>query len=202
MSLADLASLGSFVSGFAVLVSLPFLYVQMRQIGAQIVQTERNQRAAIRSERTSRSVEAMIALLDPSAADAISLGNMASPDMTVTQLRQYGSFCLLRFTAAEDSFDQHTEGLLSDSAFEGMVTTLRRALRSPGFRSVWRIQRPTFQGGFVQFMDRLLAETEVQHVPDYAELYKAAFAAEKARTEAKADGQGESFAIHRGPHRP
>ena len=50
MSLPDLASLGSFVSGIAVLGSLVFLYLQMRQIGAQIEQAERNQRAAIRAE--------------------------------------------------------------------------------------------------------------------------------------------------------
>jgi hypothetical protein len=34
MSLPDLASLGSFVSGVAALGSLIFLYLQMRQIGA------------------------------------------------------------------------------------------------------------------------------------------------------------------------
>lgn len=40
MSLSDLASLGSFVSGFAVLVSLVYLALQVRQ-------AEKNQRAVL-----------------------------------------------------------------------------------------------------------------------------------------------------------
>jgi hypothetical protein len=38
MSLSDLAALGSFVSGLGVLVSLVFLYFQLRQIGVQVKQ--------------------------------------------------------------------------------------------------------------------------------------------------------------------
>lgn len=45
MSLSDLAALGSFVGGVAVLVSLIFLYFQLRQIGAQMAQADNNQRA-------------------------------------------------------------------------------------------------------------------------------------------------------------
>lgn len=47
MSLSDLAALGSFISGLGVLVSLVFLYFQLRQIGVQVKQTEKNQRALI-----------------------------------------------------------------------------------------------------------------------------------------------------------
>jgi hypothetical protein len=50
MSLSDLASLGSFVSGFAVLISLIYLSLQVRQ-------TKRNQQIAIRHSRASRIVE-------------------------------------------------------------------------------------------------------------------------------------------------
>lgn len=47
MSLSDLAALGSFFSGFGVLVSLVFLYFQLEQIGSQVKQAEKNQRALI-----------------------------------------------------------------------------------------------------------------------------------------------------------
>jgi hypothetical protein len=60
MSLSDLASIGSFVSGFAVLVSLIFLYFQLRQIHAQVLQEEKNQQAANRAVRTSRIVEILM----------------------------------------------------------------------------------------------------------------------------------------------
>jgi hypothetical protein len=46
MSLSDLASLGSFVSGIAVVLSFVFLAMQIRQ-------SARNQRATIHNERTA-----------------------------------------------------------------------------------------------------------------------------------------------------
>ena len=49
MSLSDLASLGSFVSGLAVMISLIYLAVQIRQ-------AERNQKAMIQQGRTARMV--------------------------------------------------------------------------------------------------------------------------------------------------
>jgi hypothetical protein len=55
MSLSDLASLGSFVSGFAVLISLIYLSLQVRQ-------TKRNQQIAIRHSRASRIVALQLAL--------------------------------------------------------------------------------------------------------------------------------------------
>ena len=51
MSLSDLASLGSFVSGVAVLVSLVFLYFQLGNLNRQVTQAEKNQRAAIHQAR-------------------------------------------------------------------------------------------------------------------------------------------------------
>jgi len=58
MSLSDLASLGSFVAGFAVLTSLVYLALQVRQ-------SERNQQISIRHSRVSRTVELHLALATP-----------------------------------------------------------------------------------------------------------------------------------------
>jgi hypothetical protein len=63
MSLSDLASLGSFVNGLAVLISLIYLALQVRQ-------TNRNQQIAIRHIRASRIVELQLALADPGVAGA------------------------------------------------------------------------------------------------------------------------------------
>ncbi len=57
MTLSDLASLGSFVSGAAVLISLVFLYFQIRQVNAQVRQAERNQRALLQQGRAGRAAD-------------------------------------------------------------------------------------------------------------------------------------------------
>ena len=64
MSLSDLASIGSFVSDVAVVVSLIYLSVQVRH-------ADRNQQAAIRQGRSTRTVDLFMLATDPSAADAI-----------------------------------------------------------------------------------------------------------------------------------
>src|SRR5215469_6320273 len=117
MSLSDLSSLGSFVSGVAVLVSLIFLYQQLRQIGAQIEQAEKNQRAAIRAERASRTTEYILTGVEPSAADAIYKGFAADDDISSTQIRQFASYCTARFVNAEEAYSQHAVGLLDEPAY-------------------------------------------------------------------------------------
>src|SRR4051794_12112943 len=124
MSLSDLASVGSFVSGVAVLASLVFLYVQLRQLGQQIRQAERNQRASMRTARTSRTVDALSALMEPSMADTVAKGNAATVDLSPAQCFQYAIYCISRFMNAEDAFEQRADGLLSEAAFAGMVASL------------------------------------------------------------------------------
>ena len=75
MSLSVLASLGSFVSGFAVLISLIYLALQVRQ-------TERNQQISIRHSRVSRTVELHLALADPAVADAWLHGSGSPQEIT------------------------------------------------------------------------------------------------------------------------
>jgi hypothetical protein len=182
MSLADLASLGSFVSGAAVLASLAFLYLQMRQTAALIKQTERNQRAAIRSERTYRTVDLVTALMaEPTAADAFYMGMAGTAEMTSTQIRQYALGSLARVFNAEDAFSQHAEGLLDESAFTNLTSAMRIALSSPGFRVAWRIYRAQFHGDFALFMDKLLSETEVAVVDDPFAQWRTGFEAERAK---------------------
>jgi hypothetical protein len=57
MSLSDLAALGSFVSGVAVMVTLIFLLLQMRQ-------ANRNQRALMQRMRSARNIETWFKHLD------------------------------------------------------------------------------------------------------------------------------------------
>ena len=90
MSLSDLASLGSFVSGFAVLISLVYLALQVRQ-------TDRNQRTSIRHSRVSRTVELHLSLADPSLADAWLHGLSSPREITQTELGQFTNLCRAHF---------------------------------------------------------------------------------------------------------
>jgi hypothetical protein len=176
MSLSDLASIGSFVSGFAVLISLIYLALQVRQ-------TERNQQISIRHSRASRTVDLHLALADPAAADAWLHGSASPQQITQTELGQFTNLCRALFFHFEDSFYQREEGLLNDAAFETVVAGARLISRSPGVRAAWRIARPNFGGRFLDFMDGVVAGSAAEPPVDLSlEAWRAAFAAEASRT--------------------
>jgi hypothetical protein len=176
MSLSDFASLGSFVSGFAVLISLIYLALQVRL-------TKRNQQISIRHSRASRIVELHLALADPVVADAWLHGSGNPEELTQTELSQFTNLCRALFFHFEDSFYQRQEGLLNDNAFETVVAGARLSARSPGFRAAWRLTRPNFGGRFLAFMDEVVAQSAAEPPVDLSlEAWKLAFASEASRT--------------------
>jgi hypothetical protein len=182
MSLSDLASLGSFVSGFAVLVSLTFLYFQLRQLGAQVAQAEKNQQASIRQGRADRQAAIAMGATDPALAEAILKAFTGAPDITATQLLQFSRYSDAAFHSHEDSFYQNQEGLLTDSAFAAVVNRMGQIFRRPPFRVQWKRSRMSYGAEFVEFVDRLIARTPVElRSYDPAE-WLTAFAAEGSGT--------------------
>ena len=173
MSLTDLASLGSFVSAIAVLISLIYLSLQVKQ-------AERNQQASIRSTRVTRIVDIMMGLTEPSLADAVTKASAGAPDVTDVQIRQFSFYCGARFFNAEDSFNQFQEGLLSMVIFDSLVTGLKISLSQPGMRVYYKRQRAGFGRAFVDFVDKLLAETPLTPSQDVAAQWRADVAAELA----------------------
>jgi hypothetical protein len=176
MSLSDLASLGSFVSGFAVLISLIYLALQVRQ-------TKRNQQIAIRHSRATRVVELHLALADLAVADAWLHGSGNPQELTHTELGQFNNLCRALFFHFEDSFYQREDGLLNDDAFETVVAGVRLSARSPGFRAAWRIAQANFGGRFLDFMNGVIAGSAVEPPVELSlEAWKVAFASEASRT--------------------
>jgi hypothetical protein len=176
MSLSDLASLGSFVNGVAVLISLVYLSIQVRQ-------TKRNQQIAIRHSRATRIVELQAALASPGVAQAWLHGSATPQAMTQAEVSQYVNLCRAMFFHFEDSFYQREEGLLNDDAFETVVAGVRLSARSPGWRAAWKLARPNFGGRFREFMDGVVAKSAAEPPVDLSvDAWKTAFAAEVSRT--------------------
>jgi hypothetical protein len=173
MSLTDLASLGSFVSAVAVLISLIYLSLQVKQ-------AERNQQASIRATRVTRIVDIYMRLAEPELADAVIKASECAKDLTDRQIRQFAFYCGARFYNAEDSFNQFQEGLLNQVTFDSMVGGLRTSLAEPGMRAFYKRQRARFGRDFVEFADKLLAETALSPPIDSVAQWRADIAAELA----------------------
>jgi hypothetical protein len=181
MSLSDLASFGSFVSGAAVLVSLVFLYFQLRQLAEQVRQAERNQRATILQVKTNRTADRALRVCDPSVADAYTNATRCSADLTFTQLQQFAGIARAMFLDAEDAFNQRRDGLLTPHDYSTLLVSFRRNLAVQAYRSSWRlVWRDYFGPDFVAFVDQMLMETPVgsgRAPTDLLAAWKADFAA-------------------------
>ena len=163
MSLSDLASLGSFVSGFAVLVSLVFLYFQVRQVNAQVRQAERNQRAAAQQARATRSSELWAALGQPGVSEVFFRVQRGGEDVSAAELATYFSFCRALLYCWEDAYFQHEQELLDDAAFAATLAAMGGSAGMPGFRATWALAlRESHEPGFQRFMDDLIRTTPVR----------------------------------------
>lgn len=180
MSLSDWSSIGSLVSGVAVLISLIYLALQVRQ-------AERNQQASIRQGRATRVVDIILAAGDPSCADALSKGVAGSADITPTEFGQFTAIYGAFLASAEDTFLQHREGLLSDAVFASFRESWRQTLAQPGVRALWNLRRHGFEAGFAGFMDALMAEAPAPSAGDFIAQWKAGVATQKASVAVGAD---------------
>ena len=162
MSLSDLASVGSLVSGLAVLVSLVLLYFQLRQLNQQVRQSERNQQASIRHSRVTRTVDMHLARANPGVTDAWRRGLQHPDEITQTELTQFLSLCRAQFDHVEDAFYQHAEGLLNEDAFAAVLGSVRGLFRYPSVREAWQRVRQNQAGRFRDFMDDAVASARLE----------------------------------------
>ena len=148
MSLSDLASLGSFVSGLAVLISLVYLSVQVQQ-------AERNQKAQIQQGRAARMVDLQFRLADPANADIYSRGMNGEAFEAASDLQRFRSLAMAMLYSMEDTFLQHKDGLFDDDAFAGFRLRMANLFPLVGFRAVWADVRMFHGPEFREFFDEL-----------------------------------------------
>lgn len=152
MTLSDVANISSLASAIAVLVSLIYLTIQVRQ-------SERNQRAIISQAVATRAVENMrwSAEADPAALRArVMAGDSSFTSQEVMQL------CfILRATIVvnQDTWLQHGEGLTPELTFNTTLGGLRTQMARAPFRAVWGMIRHEFAIETVAFVDRVVSET-------------------------------------------
>jgi hypothetical protein len=156
MSLSDLAAVGSFVSGLAVLMSLIFLNLQVRQ-------TARHQRSLLMQGQTDRWLGLQMRLAHPAMAPVWNHAVGQGDDLTLTEYRQVRHVVTAYFKSGEEAFIQYRDGLLTEPAFETARQLLKAFVSFPRVRVLWRQSRSLFDPDYVRLVDRI-----VQDMPLFA----------------------------------
>ena len=149
MSLSDLASIGNLVSGLAVLVSLVYLSLQVRQ-------TERNQRALMNQGIINRGSEDISFLSQPHIIELTSrvlAGETKFKDNEVNQLRLVMRKIII---GGQDAYVQNKSGLIDQVTFDNALGAVRFYMSQPVYRALWRANRSFLADEFGAFVDQLI----------------------------------------------
>lgn len=153
MTLSDLASIGSLISGAAVLASLIYLAQQTRQ-------NVRNSQALIQQGRAARIADTALRLAELRADPAIDNCMNGSPDVSDQDVGRFLNLCRAVFVSAEDSYFQRERGLMDDLAFASFEASIRSGIGSAGLDAGWRLTREMYEPQFRAYLDGMLAGTK------------------------------------------
>lgn len=172
MTLTDLAAIGSFISGVAVVVSFVFLTLQIRQ-------TNRNQRSLMQQARTGRNMESLLHLTDPFISETVALANADCMALSPAQIWAFYGLGGAIFWSYEDSFMQFRAGTLDRKSWESDEATIRRMLRRPANRIVWKMARDGMSGEYRAVVDAMMRDAKIDSTT-LSDVWKAYAAEETA----------------------
>jgi len=134
VTLSEISSIATAVSGFVVTISLIYVAIQTQQ-------NVRHTRALIHQGTAARTTTLLLGLMNADAAAAWIEGNGGTPTPELIRKRQFQNQCGTAMIAMEDYFSQHEEGLLSEEQFARGSESFRELLREPGMRAYWLRQK-------------------------------------------------------------
>lgn len=178
MSLSDLAAVGSFVSGIAVVFSFLFLALQVRQ-------SNRNQRSLIQQGRTGRNVDILLRMSDPFMSETIAEADVNCAAMTAGKIWAFYGFAGAVFWTYEDSFLQFEAKTLDAQSWESDAVIIKRLIGHPAYRVVWKMARDGMGGGYRDYVDSLMREVEADTTYSLTDLFKMYVAEELPMTPQK-----------------
>jgi hypothetical protein len=181
MSLSDLASLGSFVSGFAVLVSLVFLYFQLRQVNQQVRQAERNQRAAVTQGSVGRGIEIVLGLTDPSLSETHFRAMSDASDLSGAEVLKLMNVVIAFASNAQEAWVQRRHGLIDEIPYELQMRMARTVFTAPTYRAIWPMARAAFPREFGEVFQKEIERLPLREPIDLARQFKSNRAALDAK---------------------
>ena len=174
MALSDIASIGSALSGLAVLASLVFLYFQLRELNAQVRQTERNQRSLVNQGATARSIATNTWLTEPHMSAVFTKAISEPTKLSDVEVFQLSGVLRNVMIAFQDTLVQHRNGLADDITREHAEASLRFFLSVAGIRAMYRMFASTYAAELQEIVARILAEMPSNPHMDMAARFRVA----------------------------
>ena len=151
MTLSQLADVGELLGGIAVVASLVYLALQIRQ-------NTKSVRSSTLHQNTNLWTALFLRLAEPEAARSYVLGMSGQPDIRPFHYTQFFFICRAMFLAFENQYYQMRQGVLDAETYAGYERSISsQFLAFRGFRIWWQQSRSVFSPAFVQHIDALIA---------------------------------------------
>lgn len=152
MNLEQLANIGEFVGGIAVIASIIYLAVQIRQ-------NTRSVKSSTLATNTSNWSSMLVNLASDDKSEAYLSGITGREDISAKHLLQFVQIARAMFVSFEAQHYQYLSGAMDRDIYLGYERACRdQLLVYPGFQFVWKITRAGFSPAFTKVVDKLISE--------------------------------------------
>ncbi len=155
MTLQDLGGIGEFIGGIAVVISLVYLAVQIRQ-NTKSVRTATYQ-AILDSSRSDTE----LLLVHPHLERVYRVGRRNPEKLNDDERPLFRMLVAQLLLSSESLFLQHQQGAIDSDYWQRRQQTLRGLLSQPGVRQWWAARgtpREYYDPGFRELVDSILGE--------------------------------------------
>ncbi len=174
MTLEQISYLSQSIAAVAVIASLVF-------VGVQIRQSEKTQRAVMHDNRLRQIRETSLHLASPGVTDGFIKGSRGDSDISQTEWTQYFFAIIVQDITRDEQYRQFREGLISNERRRQTHSTIVASMTTPGCRALYPINRSLFSAEYQALLDGL-AKKIAPLDPTYRfEAWKSLAAAERAR---------------------
>jgi len=150
MGLEQLANLAEFISAIAVLVTLIYLAVEIRQNTKAV-------RGGTLAGNTEIWTNLLLQMAESENLATYVSGSTGDADIKPKEFTQFLFYCRVLFVSFENQFYQHSNGTLDAEIYAGYERSLSDELLAfRGFRMYWKLHRHVFSPAFVERVDRLI----------------------------------------------
>ena len=167
MTLTDLASLGSFISGVAVLISLIYLSLQIRQ-------NTLAHRATAHQNRSSFLKDHLHMIADPAITPIFVRGLAGDNQLTDVEVTQFLVVMRNWSIGMSDVVWAHDHGVLDDETYQASVNAIKGLFLRPGARAFWQTYKPTSTSSFARVVEAALAATSATAEVSSSQVYNVA----------------------------
>jgi hypothetical protein len=153
MTLANLANIGEFIGGIAIIVSLIY-------VGLQIRQNTKTIRGSTLQQNTDFWGDLFLRLAQTELANVYSTGMQGHADISPITFAQFNCLARSMFLGFENQYFQYRNGILDPESYLGYERIIAaQTLTYRGFRIYWEQNRSYYSPSFVSHIDAIIERT-------------------------------------------